>query len=101
MRCPVGKSFYSAMRASMVVLALLALPSFLSAQGKPDWKDRWTKTLAEAKKEGKVVVYAPPGELIRSAFVDGFKKAHPDIEMEFSSARSGEQAVKLQAERDA
>jgi iron(III) transport system substrate-binding protein len=84
-----------------LVLGWPALPVSLLAQAKPDWKQTWSKTLADAKKEGKVVVYAPPGELIRDAFVEGFKKAHPDISLEFSAARSGEQAVKLQAERDA
>lgn len=91
----------TSLQVLIAIVCLLALPISSSAQAKPDWKERWNKTLADAKKEGKVVVFAPPGEFIRGAFVDGFKKAYPDIEMEFSSARSGEQAVKLQAERDA
>ncbi|MGH7835176.1 MAG: extracellular solute-binding protein [Candidatus Binatia bacterium] len=86
---------------SALVLAFLAMAAPSSSQNKPDWKERWGKTLADAKKEAKVVVFGPPGELIRQAFVEGFKKAYPDIQLEFSSARSGEQAVKLQAERDA
>jgi iron(III) transport system substrate-binding protein len=91
-----------AVRAAFLIIFLSSVLSFPSfAQTKPDGKERWAKTLADAKKEGKVVVFAPPGEFIRDAFVDGFKKAYPDIEMEFSAARSGEQAVKLQAERDA
>ncbi len=98
MRSPVKNNICAAFIA---VVSLLALPTSLFAQAKPDWKERWGKTLADAKKEGKVVVFAPPGELIRDAFVDGFKKAYPDIGIEFSAARSGEQAVKLQAERDA
>jgi iron(III) transport system substrate-binding protein len=81
------------------VLAAFAVASF--AQTKPDWKEKWGKILADAKKEGKVVVFGPPGEYIRLAFVEGFKKAYPGIDLEFSAARSGEQAVKLKAERDA
>jgi iron(III) transport system substrate-binding protein len=80
-------------------LSLQTAPS--GAQTKPDAKERWAKTVADAKKEGRVVVFAPPGEFIRGAFVDGFKKAYPEIEMEFSAARTGEQAVKIQSERDA
>jgi len=94
-------TFRSALILIFVCLGLLVAPVSSSAQTKPDWKDRWGKTLADAKKEAKVVVFGPPGELIRQAFVEGFKKAYPDIDMEFSAARSGEQAVKLQAERDA
>jgi iron(III) transport system substrate-binding protein len=94
-------TFRSALILIFLCLGLLVAPVSSSAQTKPDWKERWGKTLADAKKEAKVVVFGPPGELIRQAFVEGFKKAYPDIDIEFSAARSGEQAVKLQAERDA
>jgi ABC-type Fe3+ transport system substrate-binding protein len=70
------------------------------SQTKPAWQERWEKVLAEAKKEGTVVVLGPPGDLIRNAMIDGFKKAHPSINMEYSGGRSAEQAVKLGTERD-
>jgi len=70
------------------------------AQVKPDWKQGWEKALSGAKKEGKVVVWGPPGELIRDAMTEGFKKAFPDIAIEFSGARGGEQATRIKAERD-
>jgi iron(III) transport system substrate-binding protein len=56
--------------------------------------------MSGAKKEGKVVVWGPPGELIRSAISEGFKKAFPEIPIEFSGARGGEQATRIKAERD-
>ena len=87
--------------AALVLAWLSTAPTPASAQTKPNAKERWVKTVADAKKEGRVVVFAPPGEFIRGAFVDGFKKAYPEIEMEFSAARTGEQAVKIQSERDA
>lgn len=71
------------------------------AQSKADGKARWDQVLAEAKKEGKVAVFGPPGDLVRKAMTDGFQKAFPGIVVEFSSGRSGEQATKLKAERDA
>lgn len=70
------------------------------SQTKPAWQERWDKVLAGAKKEGTVVVLGPPGDLIRNAMVDGFKKAYPGIEVEYSGGRSAEQAVKLGTERD-
>lgn len=70
------------------------------AQARPDGKARWEKVLAGAKKEGKVIVLGPPGDLIREAMTQGFKKAFPDINIEYSGGRSGEQATKLKAERD-
>ena len=47
----------------------------------------------------RVVVWGPPGELIRKAMIEGFKKAFPDITIEYSGARGGEQATRIQAER--
>jgi ABC-type Fe3+ transport system substrate-binding protein len=70
------------------------------SQPKPEWQEKWDKALAGAKKEGKVVVYGPPGELIRNALTEGFGKAFPGISLEYSGGRSGAQAVQMKAERD-
>ena len=71
-----------------------------SSQTQADWRQRWDKTLNAAKKEGRVVVWGPPGELIRQAMTREFNKAYPDITVEYSGARGGEQAVRIKAERD-
>lgn len=73
-------------------------PSF--AQTKPHGKQTWEQVLSEAKKEGKVVVWGPPGEVIRKAMTEGFKKTFPNIAIEYSGARGGEQATRIKAERD-
>ncbi len=83
-----------------IVAASLVYTSFALAQTKPAWQERWDKVLAAAKKEGTVVVLGPPGDVIRNAMIDGFKKAYPGISIEYSGGRSGEQAVKLSTERD-
>jgi ABC-type Fe3+ transport system substrate-binding protein len=70
------------------------------AQTKPDWKQRWDKALGEARKEGKVVVWGPPGDILRNNVVQGFKEAFPGIGIEYSGARGPEQVIKLKAERD-
>jgi len=85
---------------ALVMLLTLALPRLASAQTDPNWKAQWEKILAAAKKEGKVVVLGPPGDLIREAMTQGFSKAFPGISIEYSGGRSGEQATKLKAERD-
>ena len=84
----------------VTVFSLVCL-SIAEAQTMPDWKQRWETVLSQAKKEGKVVVFGPPGELIRDAMTQGFKRAFPEIAIEYSGGRSGEQATKLKAERDA
>ncbi|MDH3445479.1 MAG: extracellular solute-binding protein [Deltaproteobacteria bacterium] len=70
------------------------------AESQSDWKQRWDKAINGAKKEGKVVVWGPPGELIRKALTEGFQKAFPEIPMEYSGARGGEQATRIRSERD-
>ncbi len=70
------------------------------SQTTQSWKQRWETTLGRAKREGKVVVWGPPGELIGQAMTQGFKKAFPDIAIEYSGARGGEQATRIKAERD-
>jgi len=79
----------------------LEWPDVCSAQTKAAWQARWDKALAEAKKEGKVVVMGPPGDMIREAMNQGFRRAFPDITIEYSGARGGELATRVKAERDA
>lgn len=65
-----------------------------------DWKAEWDKVLAEAKKEGKVVVAGGRGEPYRVA-AEAFKKAYPDIKLEFTGVDGGDFSPKIQAERKA
>jgi iron(III) transport system substrate-binding protein len=84
----------------IVCAASLTGAGLVSAQTSPDWREKWNNTLAEAKKEGRVVVYGPPGERVRNAVVEGFKKSFPELNIEYSGAPGGEQATKIRAERD-
>src|SRR5207237_5560164 len=43
----------------------------------------WEKIVAASKKEGKVVVFGPPGPDVRDAFTLGFQKKYPEIEVDF------------------
>jgi iron(III) transport system substrate-binding protein len=71
------------------------------AQSDSAWQKKWDAALAQAKKEGKVVVLGPPGDGIRDAITQGFTKAFPEVTIEFSGGRGGEMATKIKAERDA
>ena len=77
----------------------LFLPQVASAQPMPDWKERWEKILSAAKKEGKVVVWGPPG-VYRDALSQGFKTRFPEIDFEYTGAAGRDQATKINAERD-
>ena len=85
------------------ILALVALAVAASsalAQSQTSWKPQWDKTVSAAKKEGKVVVFGPAGELLRNALVEAFGKAFPEIVFEYVGGRAAEQAMRLKAERD-
>ena len=58
----------------------------------------WNKTVAAAKKEGKVVIIGPSGSDVRDAYTIGFQKKYPEIEVDFSGMRGAEVAPKLLAE---
>ena len=96
LNCPKPK-FYP---AALLILSMIYAPA-LFAQSDSGWQKKWDQTLAQAKKEGKVVVLGPPGDQIREALTRGFAKAFPDITIEFSGARGGELATRVKAERDA
>lgn len=61
------------------------------------WKATWEKTLEEAKKEGKVVVYGTPGAEVRAAMSTAFR-AKFGIPAEFVTGRGGEIAERMVTE---
>jgi iron(III) transport system substrate-binding protein len=63
--------------------------------------DAWTRTVAAARQEGRVFVIGPGGDIIRRSMVEGFRKAYPDIALEWLGGRPPEMASKVEAERRA
>jgi iron(III) transport system substrate-binding protein len=61
---------------------------------------QWEKVVNGAKREGKVVVFGPAGDLLRNGIIAAFRKAHPGIVLEYAGGRAAEQAMRLKAERD-
>jgi ABC-type Fe3+ transport system substrate-binding protein len=59
----------------------------------------WEQTLARGKEEGKVVVYGTAGDLLRKNMTEGFRRAFPEIAIEWSGMRPPEQAARMEAER--
>ena len=80
--------------------SILAHSSLSLAQTQPTWEQQWDKTVSAAKKEGKVVVFGPAGDLIRNALIETFKKSFPSIAFEYVGGRAAEQAMRIKAERD-
>ncbi len=79
-------------------LALLLVSSGAEAQSS---KLEWEKTVAAATKEGKLVLWGPPGSNVRAAYAEGFQKAFPGIEVDYTGASGSKQGPRMLAERRA
>ena len=109
----MGKSFVSRMRVRLrrvdVLVWLFLLAAIVAAHARPSpilaqiplaWQQQWDKAVSAAKKEAKVVVFGPAGEIIRNAIVEAFSKTFPGITLEYVGGRAAEGAARVKAERD-
>lgn len=71
----------------------------LSKSEKEEWQVEWQTTLSMAKKEGRVVLYGPPGTDARIALTEGFEKAYPYIRLEYVAATGANIAPRILGER--
>lgn len=72
----------------------------IQQNSKQDWQIKWDKTVKDAKKEGKVVIYgAATGEL-RDILIKGFNDKF-GIPVEYMAAKGPEIATRILAERKA
>jgi iron(III) transport system substrate-binding protein len=78
--------------------ALLFWASAASAQ--TDRTAQWDQLVAAAKKEGKVVIMAPPDQAVRKALPAAFEKRY-GITVDYIGGRSTETAIRLRTERAA
>jgi iron(III) transport system substrate-binding protein len=81
----------------LLALALVLFASCASAQAA---SGEWDKLLADAKKEGKVVIIAPPDQEVREAIPKAFKAKY-GISVEYLGGRSSDTAARLRTERAA
>src|SRR5207247_5346305 len=65
-----------------------------------NWKTKWGKILADAKKEGTVSVAGPPGTAYRDV-MRGFEKKYPEIALEFQSFTPSNFTARFSKERQA
>ena len=80
------------------LVGVLCVFLFGTAHGASANDPAWEKIVAAGKKEGKVVVFGPPGPDVRDAFTLGFQKKYPEIEVDFNGMQGAQVAPKLMAE---
>lgn len=81
-----------------MVVFLLRVPSMFAEEAKSGWKGDWEKTLAAAKKEGTLSFVS--GSSSRD-YIGFFRKAYPDIQVEFLEMRAPDLQVRIPTERRA
>lgn len=90
---PTARIFLPKLAAAIFTLALSVSGAWAQDNA------NWTKVLAAAKSEGKVVFYSAQTPPIIDRIVNGFKKAHPDIAVETLRAVSADVTTKIEQER--
>ena len=80
------------------LLCLFLMTFYQPAQA--DWKADWEKTMAAARKEGRIRVYGPPGIQYINA-LETFKGVYPKIKMVYVPGSGSQHANRLGAERRA
>jgi iron(III) transport system substrate-binding protein len=88
------------MKKLLALLFLTTLAPGVTHAQSADWQKTWNETLAAAKKEGRVVVAAPPDTQVRQLLPAAFE-ARYGIRMDYISGRGTDQATKLRRERSA
>jgi iron(III) transport system substrate-binding protein len=89
------------MKKQLALALVFAACAFTQAWAQaPDWQKKWDQLVADAKKEGKVVIIAPPDPQVRAALPAAFKAKY-GITVEYIGGRSSETAAKMRAERSA
>lgn len=90
-----------AMKMSLpLALALLAAAPALGQAPAPSFAQQWAELVAAARKEGRVVILAPPDTAVRQALPAAFKSRY-GITVDYLGGRSSESAGKMRAEREA
>jgi iron(III) transport system substrate-binding protein len=91
------------LKRQILDIALLLLALFLkvvlvqAGEAKPVWQVEWEKTVEEAQKEGRVVVYFWQGGNLEKA-VQAFQKKYPDIRLATIGGRGSSFVVRITSE---
>jgi iron(III) transport system substrate-binding protein len=85
-----------------VIISLFA-PALLlhSAQPPANWKIDWDATHRAAEKEGRLIIYGPPGVDQQKLYTEVFQRAFPKIKVNYTPGRMSEVISRIMAEQRA
>jgi len=86
--------------ALAAIITLFSVSTLAIAASAPSAAE-WEKTVAAAKREGKVVVIGPHGNETRDALIDGFQRKYPEIQVEHSGMAGAQMPPRLLADQKA
>jgi len=78
--------------------SLSATTGVFAAEAAKSGTGRWEKIVQEAKSEGKVTLLGPETATVRPSMLEAFRKAYPEIELEYQAGSIGSLATRLRAE---
>jgi ABC-type Fe3+ transport system substrate-binding protein len=87
----------------IAIVASLFAPHFAlhAAQPRPDWKPEWETTQRAAQKEGRLVVYGPPGVDQQKLYTEIFQQTFPKVKVNYTPGRMSEIMSRIMAEQRA
>ena len=87
----------------VIVISWLFAPASLlhSAQTSTNWKATWEATQRAAQKEGRLVIYGPPGADQQKLYTEVFQQSFPKIRVNYTPGRMSEVMSRIMAEQRA
>src|SRR4029078_6061149 len=98
--CGTPGSRLSLRSAGMTILAFLSVLAVLPAQAQ-DFKAEWAKLVAEAEKEGALVIHSQPNQAFRNFIQTEFGKAYPKIALTVDALPETQFWARIRTERQA
>lgn len=83
---------------SLILILVFSMAQAADAPGKKEPSD-WGRVIEAAKKEGKLVISADPGEEWRKSLVDMFREEYPEITVEYTGIAGRNFWQRIQQER--
>jgi len=97
----VNHKLPGAFLAVFILLPALIHGELFAAQAPVNWKSAWDATQRAAEKEGRLVIYGPPGADQQKLYTEVFQQSFPRIKVNYTPGRMSEVISRIMAEQRA